>query len=369
VKSQSNGNREIITVTDVVPGAANAPAAGGLQLENLFSDKFDIADADGLTAKWQDSVSSPSSGSNLSDINTTQANALYQKVTVAGNVPIAARALPQKLTGDFSVQVMLDLITNNLDGNYFQFYLVQDANNQMMIERYYYAGIQKILFWRNIGGVATSDGFVTSDVSVSLRLRRVGSTIYGAYDVNQGETWTEWTKTGAFSGDVEVILRTAGAAAAGVRDGYWRNFKINSGTIATGGYRTSGNFVSRVVDCGAAGQKITRVVLGVNCPSAATTLKNGASNALELYENDVNNFATALKLDGWTNAELLTAGMTENGVNSTILLTGLTLGRRRYKWYKLFGIGSGTATFKVFDVTTTYSSGVSYLKVDGEVFS
>lgn len=48
VKSESSGNREVITETDVVSGAVNAPAAGELQLENLFSDKFDVADADVL---------------------------------------------------------------------------------------------------------------------------------------------------------------------------------------------------------------------------------------------------------------------------------------------------------------------------------
>ena len=370
VKSQSSGNREIITVTDVVTGAANTPAAGELQLENLFSDKFDIADADGLTYKLRQSVALASSGTRTQNIDTTVNDAFYQ--SVGGDAAGAVNtSITQNLTGDFSIQVKLN-ITNFPASNtgWALFTCLYDNDNVMTIYRVKDGASNQLIFVRVIGGVTTQDVLTPcTDDTVSFRLRRVGTTLYGAYDLNQGETWTEWTKTGGFTGDVEVILRFLSSANIGVRDGNWQDFKINSGTFASGGYRTAGNFVSRVVDCLAANQKVTDVVLTVNCPSAATTLKNGATDALEIYENDVNDIATATKLDGWTNAELLTAGMTEAGVNSTITLSGLALGTKRYKWYKVFGIGSGTATFRVFDVTTTYASGQSYIKFDGTVWT
>jgi len=354
-KSQSSGNREIITVSDVVAGAANAPPANCLQLENLFSDKYNVADADALTAKWVEGSVFPPTGTQTANIDMTVNDALY--VAVGSPTAVGNRSLepPIKLTGNFSFQNIIDVTTAPMiNGEYYILYTYQDANNYMYIARRFAGASDGILFYRVIGGVATSDLLENPDKTVSLRLRRDGTTLYGGYDLAQGESFTEWTVPGGFSGDVIVINRCVGVTTNGLRTAFKRNFKISSGAFVGGvGWRTSGNFIGRTFDTLSTDMKITAGQLHVNCPDANNTLKNGVNDAFEFYENTVNDFATATKLDGWTNAELLSAGMTEDGVDSTIDLTGLNLGTKQYKWYNLYKAGDGTTTPTVYDVTTT----------------
>lgn len=340
LKSQSSGNREVITETDVVTGAANAPATGTLELENLFSDKFDVADADGLTYKLRQSVALASSGTYAQNIDTTVNDAFYQSVG-GGAAGAVNTGLTQYLTGDFSVQVKLD-ITNFPASNtgWALFTLMTDADNYMVIYRYKGASVNQLIFARASGGVATQDILTPcTDDTVSFRLRRVGTTLYGAYDLNQGETWTEWTKTSDFTTDVEVIFRFLSSGNTDVRDGYWRDYKINSGAFTSGGWRTSGNGTSPAHTNSTAISQVD------------VTLANGdASNYVNIVILDASNDSEITRANGIQTTQSLVTGDFNNGLAGT---------NKNYK-VKVEAVGSGAKSVALQEIGITYASGGIY---------
>lgn len=366
-KSQSSNTRDIITISDVVNGAVNTPTANELQLENMFSDKTDVADSDAVTWKWAVCTRVPNGaggsgeeGTRTANIDTTTSDKMYHSIGSASTKGTCSRELNKMLTGDFSISAKIDL-GSGYDTTYrfYGLFFYIDANNYAQLERCKTGIGHHMRLYTVVSGVGSVVGtYLTSDTTIQLRIRRSGTTLYADYGLNQDDTYTgTWTKTGFSSSNGYFFTRLTSTTNNGQSIGNWHAIKVESGGFSSSGYyKTSGTFVGRTIDCGAINQKVTNLSLTVNCPSSSSTIKNGASDALEIWENTINDFATATKLDGWTNAELLSAGMTEGGADSTIALSGLALGTKRYKWYKLWMTGSGTTTPKVKSVITTYAT-------------
>lgn len=353
-KSQSSSNREVITISDVVSGAANSPAADELQLENLYSDKFDLADADGLTAKLeQANVLGTDAGTFVSDIDTTVNDAYYMKVTHAGGIrAYKTTNLKQKLTGAFDVRVNVDATSRTLN-THVSFFLYKDATNYALLEFLHTGTTRSVL---KVGGTSTITPVTSSDNEVSFRITRDAANVIAFYyDLAGGNSWTLIYTAAGFSGDVYVCFDVA----SGITDGYvteanYKSLAITSGTFASGGYRTSGNWTS-------ASQTMTagKLLYDLNLSHSGLDANNYIDK-IEILDASDDSILTTYAGNITTGATTtLTASDFDNGFNST-LDTNIKI--------KLYLVGSGSATPVITEITGNYASGAANFRFDGETF-
>ena len=347
-----DGNYNVETETDNFKYGT-----GNLTLANMYGDEFTYADVDALTFKWQESNSEVSGGTHSEDIDTTNNDALYMSCGDAGNVGLISIGLKQELTGDFSVQVKLDIDTWPATNTGAIRVMAFDTNNdRMWMERIYTAGTDVLAFKRVIGGVLTTDQIATVDKSISLRIRRVGTTLYGAYDLAQGDTWTEWTKVGGFNTDVEIILRIGSATTNGLRDCHWTEFRINTGTFAGNAFRTAGNWSSPLITQ-PTGDVLNNITIDLN--------NSWAGNCIDKIEilNATDDVISTDTTDLTTNGTIIRGWSTfDNGFNGTFENGSFKI--------KLFLKGPGTATpiLQRLNYTTLNYSVIAYIKWDGGTF-
>jgi len=360
VKSQpspADGNYEIETITDNLKKASDEIA-----LADKYSDRYTLLDSDAITWKWQDGPYT--TGSYARDINSTSAGKLYQRATYDTAPGCSSLLLTSTLAGgtDFDCHTRVTIVNwatptsdsfhairaRTSDDSYFCVIMLRKNSGFFASP---YTGI-----WARVktpGG--TTDGtFATTDGDVWLRVSRSGNTASCSYKLAETDAWTTLASRTDFDTTlaIESILYSRQGTNAGTTDANYDDFHIEVGTLSSP-YRTSGNWRSASLYT-ATPSKITRIVSNVKALATAT-IKNDTLDALELYAHSSDDFTAATKLEGWTNAELKTAGMTEDGVDSTIDLSNLDLGAHQYFWLKVFMEGDGAGTPLVYDFSMQYA--------------
>ncbi len=252
-KSISGGNREVITQTNTLRDSI--VPAGELQLENGYSDLFDVPSSDGNSWKWwkHDAVTATTK---VLDIDTTTPGKAHGEIAGAlfgSSLDFFGHG---GLSGDFDVQVDFSSISlpDKDVGGVMLLLSTSDSeiSNYTEIGRMYQSGLGGQIYYGSTDSDANYDYTGSSDTS-------------GKYRVTRTHSGTDWTFTTYYwsNGWVQLHQHTFDSNSDSWADddcypvlefysssnhpdvsGDFDNFVANTGTLATNRYRTSGNWES-----------------------------------------------------------------------------------------------------------------------------
>jgi hypothetical protein len=248
-----DGNYQVETVT-------NNPviAAGSIELASMKGDDFGFADADANTFKWAvtDFINAGSGAQH--DISTTEAGKLHLRIVtgtitqswagvslkaqVSGNLDVQIGSItPHK--EDASVGVWLNLLNENVAACDIGASATVDG---VVYENRWTGTERRTNAYSCTNGVITQIGSTSSlsDVDYFIRITRSGTTVTWYYSTD-GSSWTQ-DETTTFTTSSSLFVGISASGNSGNRVSHWdvNSFSLVSGTLAAGGYRTSGNWLS-----------------------------------------------------------------------------------------------------------------------------
>ena len=289
----ADGNYQVETNTDNL-----GIAAGAFELTSLKGDSFTLADTDADTFKWTpfgvdaETSFSVAGGVLNFDFGDTAGNAdawVSTGATVSGNVDIRA-SFTAVNDGSWVLLRALDTAGSN--------YNVAGQDGYLFL---FDSGGDSHIVYRVVNGVLTQIGTTSIGLTAApywLRIQRTSSD-YTFYRSTDGSAWTQDEQdlaspvgSPALSPGFEVEILTADTALAYDID----DFYLASGTVDSGGFRTSGSWTSATqtyVD-----EVVTQVVLTYSGVSAtnyidAVSIRDGLGNQLFLDDTDITSGTTA----------------------------------------------------------------------------
>jgi hypothetical protein len=260
LKSNSSGNYEVETYTDNLNISNNTFALG-----NKYSDRFTFPDADADTFKWTYSAYGDFL-TNEVDIDTTVAGKLHYRVEydeIGGTSGYIDAIVFQdtKIGGDFDIETKWSNWSIEGTANDWLCFGVFDINDSSsytfdpVICRNYAGGEH---FYIAYGGLTPAQ-VNTTDTDGRFRLTRaITSGTEATYDLyywnNTGSNWelllSEVFSTSGYVNaldDLYVGYWVETATDAGEVVINFDDFKVNSGTLVSSPYRTSGNWTSETI--------------------------------------------------------------------------------------------------------------------------
>lgn len=245
-KSSNGGNYEVETTLDN-PGITNNQIESG----SGKGDDYNYTKNDADTQKW---TPEHRLGSGVTmNINDTTLNKLYLNKTGAVLTEGGVKS-GFKLPGDFDIYIDVDLTYSAVGTVWFGLYIAEeligdiDFNNLIRITRNHTnaAGHYISSIDRAGGAWGAETTQATADKSLSLRITRVGNVFRTYYDLTKGsETWVELASgyTHAW-GDIFIYMGVGVSSSALAMTAEVEKYKLTSGALASGGYRTSYEWTS-----------------------------------------------------------------------------------------------------------------------------
>ena len=316
--------------------------SGQLELASRYGDNFNFAEVDVKTnPTWKvvtDDINGANQGTTSADIDTTVNDALYMYAEQVSGVRAQLWLnTPQKLTGEFDIQVKVDMTTSDGSGYHLRLHVEVDSSNNAFIE-FYNGDIRGLV--RKDGSYTLTD-YPTADESVSFRITRDAlNAIKVYYDLAQGESWTELHSADGPSGDMYVMFAAvSGTVDNEVCDGSFKEFKVNSGSWDLNSYRTSGNWES----------------------AAQTMAESHLENTTITYSNvDLDNYIDRIE---WLVGGVVKATYDTNitsGTSMTITNSSLTSGSFNNVstdfTVRSYLVGNGSATPVIEEISGDYNS-------------
>ncbi len=249
--SNESGNVSVETSTDNY----NIDA-GEIQLSNRYCDKFEYADSDGETWKWDQWTPTGSWSVHENDIDTTEDGEFYQSISSTDyqqNRFYLGGESEYVLSGDFDIRMAIELGYWVYGGSYgtrqkyAHFYLRDSGGTWAYISREVDNYCTDIFRWRT----ANTHQYIWNyhDKTCAMRFTRTGSTLkmYYRNDMNvESESWTlKATDSSWTSNDVYVFLRFYDNAMNNYNaDVHWDDFWIKEGDLKEYGYCQYGNYTT-----------------------------------------------------------------------------------------------------------------------------
>ena len=141
--------------------------------------------------------------------------------------------LKEKLVGNFDVQVDLDIMSGPSTDNWqFKMFAYYDTDNSIRIGRAYTtANTHCLRTETTVGGVLNTYYVAFTSISPTIRIKRIGTTVYTYYRNRTDTTWTLHRTVNSFpTGDISLRLygSIAGTAAYGSAVGDFDSLIVNN---------------------------------------------------------------------------------------------------------------------------------------------
>lgn len=238
-----DGNYGAETVTD-----NPAIPADQFQSGNIAGDSFSHSDADGNTFKWT-KIQTEGSGSDSYSITS---GSLDLKWTSALNAEQTDEFSTAKITGDFDIRTLVTSVSSNNNFDGFQWYLLRNqgafsgGSQDGVGIRWDHGTNARFRSAKIVSGSLTVLN-THADCGATCYLRMTRSTNdFTFYYSADGSSWTTITTATTLSNVPASVYIDLSAERLSLLAEEWTvdSIWLQSGTVASGGFRTSGNWAS-----------------------------------------------------------------------------------------------------------------------------